>query len=167
MSHAEEKKEMQFLNERFANHIDKVHFFAWQNEQLEKEVNSLKDKLGKEWNEVKVQIMRELDQVRRRLENANGENAKLVQRVAILEVEVKENRQRADDKAKQAQQEREKNELMIVQLRDIEEECNILRRRVESHDKQRDKDRLVIAGLSEKYQEAKKELGVGDVEAPQ
>ena len=49
-----EKKDMQDLNERFANYIEKVRFLEAQNRKLASELDELKSKWGKETNAIKV-----------------------------------------------------------------------------------------------------------------
>lgn len=157
-SRVQEKKDMQDLNERFANYIEKVRFLEAQNRRLVDELEKLKSKWGKETNAVKIMFQAELEEARRLLDEANREKGRLELRVASLEEMMEELRQRADDATKLALLEREKNEQLIQQLSDLEAECNLLRRRFQSFDTDRDKERRLIAELKEKLQAARTDL---------
>ena len=85
-----EKKDMQDLNERFANYIEKVRFLEAQNRKLASELDELKGKWGKETNAVKVMYETELKEARELLEETNKEKSKLELRIQTLQDQVNE-----------------------------------------------------------------------------
>jgi len=89
-----EKKDLQDLNERLANYIEKVRFLEAQNKRLADELDKLKAKWGKETSNVKVMYQAELDEARRLLDEANREKGRLEVRVASLEELLEELRKR-------------------------------------------------------------------------
>jgi len=90
----QEKKDMQDLNERFASYIEKVRFLEAQNRKLADELDKLKSKWGKETAQVKAMYQAELDEARRLLDEAEKEKARLEIRVASLEEQLDELRQK-------------------------------------------------------------------------
>ena len=86
----QEKKDMQDLNERFANYIEKVRFLEAQNRRLADELEKLKAKWGKETSAVKAMYQAELDEARRLLDEAEKEKAKFEIRCSSLEEQIDE-----------------------------------------------------------------------------
>lgn len=89
-SRVQEKKDMQDLNERFANYIEKVRFLEAQNRRLADELEKLKSKWGKETSAVKAMYQAELDEARRLLDEAEKEKARLEIRCSSLEEQIDE-----------------------------------------------------------------------------
>ena len=89
-----EKKDMQDLNERFAGYIEKVRFLEAQNKKLADELDKLKSKWGKETTQIKAMYQAELDEARKLLDDAEKEKARLEIRVASLEEQLQEMKQK-------------------------------------------------------------------------
>jgi intermediate filament protein if len=157
-SREKEKKDMQDLNERFADYIEKVRFLEAQNKKLADELAKLKSKWGTETNAIKAMYEAELAEARKLLDDANREKGRLELRLASLEEVLEELRERAEAAQKAALAEREKNEKLIQQLSDLEAECNLLRRRFQSIDSDREKDKRSLADFKEKLQLARSQL---------
>jgi len=157
-SREKEKKDMQDLNERFADYIEKVRFLEAQNKKLADELNKLKSKWGTETNSIKAMFEAELAEARKLLDDANREKGRLELRLASLEEVLEELRERAEAAQKAALAEREKNEKLIQQLSDLEAEVNLLRRRFQTVDGDREKDKKAIADYKEKLQLARSQL---------
>lgn len=85
-----EKKDMQDLNERFASYIDKVRYLEAQNRKLADDLDKLKTKWGKETAQIKAMFQAELDELRKALDEAEKEKARLEIRVASLEEQIDE-----------------------------------------------------------------------------
>lgn len=154
----EEKKAMQDLNERLANYIEKVRFLEAQNRKLADELEKLKSKWGKETSNVKAMYQAELDEARRLLDEANREKGRLEVRVASLEEMLEEMRRHLDDARSLAQKERERADSMIQQLSDLEAEVSLLRRRFETYDTDKERDKKLIKQLKEQLQAARQDL---------
>lgn len=91
---AKEKKDMQDLNERLGNYIEKVRFLEAQNRKLVDELDKLKQKWGKETGSIKAMYQAELDEARKLLDEAEKEKARLEIRNATLEDQVEELRKK-------------------------------------------------------------------------
>lgn len=74
---AKEKKDMQDLNERLANYIEKVRFLEAQNKKLAAELEDLKSKWGKETAAIKSMYETELKEVREVLDDTAKEKSRL------------------------------------------------------------------------------------------
>lgn len=86
-SREKEKKDMQGLNERFANYLEKVRFLEAQNKTLADELAKLKARWGKETSQIKSMFTAELDEARKLLDDAIKDKARLEIKVASLEDE--------------------------------------------------------------------------------
>jgi predicted RNase H-like nuclease (RuvC/YqgF family) len=93
-SRDKEKKDMQDLNERFASYIEKVRFLEAQNRKLSDELDKLKSKWGKETTAIKAMYQAELDEARKLLDDAEKDKAQLEIKVASLEEQLEEMRQK-------------------------------------------------------------------------
>jgi intermediate filament protein if len=157
-SRVQEKKDMQDLNERLANFIEKTRFLEAQNRRLADELEKLKAKWGKETSNVKIMYQAELDEARRLLEEANHGKGVLEVRVASLEELLQDLRKNLEDARLAAQTEREKAESQLQRLSDLEAEISLLRRRAETYDADRAKDKKLINQLKEQLQLTRADL---------
>jgi intermediate filament protein if len=137
------------LNERFASYIEKVRFLEAQNRRLADELDKLKARWGKETTQIKAMYQAELDEARKLLDDAEKEKARLEIRVASLEEQLEEIRQKLEEANQCVFEYREKIDRQNQQLSDYEAEINLLRRRVEILDNDRDKDKKLIAQLQD------------------
>nr|CAA58705.1 intermediate filament protein [Lumbricus terrestris] len=149
-SREQEKKDMQDLNERLANYIEKVRFLEAQNRKLADELLKLKAKWGKETSQIKAMYQAELDEARRLLDDAVKEKSRMEIRLASNEEMMDELRQRLEDALKDAADAKEKFGHQNQQLSDLEGEVGLLRRRLASLESERDKEK----GLIKKLQDA-------------
>ncbi|CAG2217930.1 70 kDa neurofilament protein,60 kDa neurofilament protein,Intermediate filament protein ifa-1 [Mytilus edulis] len=85
-SREKEKKDMQDLNERFANYIEKVRFLEAQNRKLASELENLKTKWGKETSAIKSMYEQELAEARKLIDDLTRDKNKLeIQNSSIQE----------------------------------------------------------------------------------
>ncbi|CAG5134417.1 unnamed protein product [Candidula unifasciata] len=80
-----EKKDMQQLNERFANYIEKVRFLEAQNRKLISELDQLKNNWGKETSAIKKMYETELAEARQVIEETIKEKNKLEVKVQTMQ----------------------------------------------------------------------------------
>jgi intermediate filament protein if len=157
-SRAQEKKDMQDLNERFAGYIEKVRFLEAQNRKLADELEKLKSKWGKETTQIKAMYQAELDEARKLLDDAEKDKARLEIKVASLEEQLEEMRIKLNDANRSLAENREKLERQNQQLSDYEAEINLLRRRLESLESDREKDKKQIATLQDALNRTRTDL---------
>lgn len=153
-----EKKDMQELNERFASYIEKVRFLEAQNRKLAAELEALRNKWGKETASVKAMYQAELDEARRLLDDAEKEKARLEIRVTSLEEQLDEARLKLDEANNHNAQLREQQDRMNTQLTEYTTEIEMLRRRIESLEGDRERDKKEIARLQEALNRARMDL---------
>lgn len=72
-----EKRDLQDLNERFANYIEKVRFLEAQNRKLGSELDELRSKWGKETSHIKQMYEAELTEARRLIDDLSKDKAAL------------------------------------------------------------------------------------------
>jgi len=157
-SREQEKKDMQDLNERFASYIEKVRFLEAQNRRLADELEKLKAKWGKETSQIKAMYQAELDEARKCLDDADKEKARLEIRVASLEEQLEEIRNKLQDANNAVIEERERARRNDQQLADYEAENNLLRRRLAQLEADKEKDKKQIATLQDALNRARVDL---------
>lgn len=72
-----EKRDLQDLNERFANYIEKVRFLEAQNRKLGSELDELRSKWGKETSHIKQMYEAEMSEARRLIDDLSKDKAAL------------------------------------------------------------------------------------------
>lgn len=157
-SRVQEKKDMQDLNERFANYIEKVRFLEAQNRKLAQELEQLKNKWGKETAAVKAMYQAELDEARKLLDDAEKEKARLEIRAASLEEQIDEIKIKLDDANNLNAQLRDQLDRQNTQITEYVAEIDMLRRRTEQAEADRDRDKKEIARLQEALNRARHDL---------
>jgi intermediate filament protein if len=150
-----EKKDMQDLNERFASYIEKVRFLEAQNRRLGDELEKLKSKWGKETTQIKGLYQAELDEAKRLLEEAQKEKSRLEMRIAALEDQLANLRSKLDEKLDSNRNDRDRIEQQNQQMSDIEAELNLLRRRAELLEGDREKAKRTISRLQDAMNRAR------------
>ncbi|ESN91852.1 hypothetical protein HELRODRAFT_90252, partial [Helobdella robusta] len=135
-----------------------VRFLEAQNRKLADELEKLKAKWGKETTQIKAMYQAELDEARRLLDEAEKDKARLEIKVASLEEQLEESRQKFGDATKEIIEQRERIEKQIQQLADFEAEVGLLRRRVEILESDRDKDKKMITQLQDGINRARIDL---------
>lgn len=139
-----EKKDMQELNERFANYIEKVRFLEAQNRKLASELEILRDKWGQETSAVKQMYESELAEARKLIDDLTREKTNLEIKNQSLQEQMQDMQRQLDDAKKYRNQDRDTIARLNQQVSDLEAEVNLLRRTVDSleTDRSRDRDRI-------------------------
>jgi len=157
-SRQQEKKDMQDLNERLANYIEKVRFLEAQNRRMADELEKLKNKWGKETEMIKAMYEAELGEARRLLDDAVKEKSRLEIRLHSTEEYMDELKQRLDAALKDAAEARERADSNNQRLSDYEGEIALLRRRLASLEGDRDKEKALIKRLQDSLNAARSDL---------
>ncbi|PAA48424.1 hypothetical protein BOX15_Mlig010052g1 [Macrostomum lignano] len=153
-----EKKDMQELNERFANYIEKVRFLEAQNKKLSNELQQLKDRWGKETERVKQTYETELAQLRKLLDDSEKQKAEAEVRISSLEDQLNELQVLLDEANRQHQVDRETIDKLNQQLADYDGEISLLRRRVATFDEERSRDQKEIKRLRDEVNRLRGDL---------
>ncbi|XP_062584250.1 60 kDa neurofilament protein-like [Saccostrea cucullata] len=143
-SREREKKDMQELNERFANYIEKVRFLEAQNRKLASELETLRDKWGQETSAVKQMYESELSEARKLIDDLTREKTNLEIKNQSLQEQMQDMQRQLDDAKRYRNQDRDTIARLNQQVSDLEAEVNLLRRTVDSleTDRNRDRDRI-------------------------
>jgi len=155
-----ERKELQDLNDRFSNYLDKVRNLEAQNRKLADDLEKMKSKWGKETSQIKAMYQAELDEARRTLDDAEKEKARLEIKVASLEEQIEEIR----IKLAMVQQELAFNSdvanRQTQQITEYEHEIQLLRKQLEALESEHSKDQATIANLEAVLQKTREDLDV-------
>ncbi|ESO03612.1 hypothetical protein HELRODRAFT_173304 [Helobdella robusta] len=157
-SRDKEKRDMQDLNERLANYLEKVRFLEAQNRNLCIELERLKQKWGQETSQIKSMYQIELDEARRLLDEAVKGKGKLEIKVASLEEYIEELRQKLEESNSVALQWKEKWEGSIQRVSDAEAEVSAIRRRMEGMEVEKERDKKALAKLQELLANVRQDL---------
>jgi intermediate filament protein if len=157
-SRHKEKKDMQDLNERLANYIEKVRFLEAQNRRLADELEKLKAKWGKETEMVKAMYEAELNEARRLLDDAVKEKSRLEIRLTSTEEYMEDLKLRLEAALKDAADSRERADRNNQQLSDYEGEIAMLRRRLESLEGDKEKEKALLKRLQDALNAARSDL---------
>ncbi|BFZ20128.1 hypothetical protein BsWGS_23168 [Bradybaena similaris] len=153
-----EKKDMQQLNERFANYIEKVRFLEAQNRKLISELEQLKSNWGKETSAIKKMYETELEEARKMIEETNKEKNKLEVKVQTMQDQLNNALKQLDEAKKWRGQDRETINKLNQQVSELEGEIRMLRRTNDSLDTERQRDKATINRLQEELEKLRIDL---------
>lgn len=142
-----EKKDMQDLNERFANYIEKVRFLEAQNRKLASELEHLKTKWGKETSAIKSMYEQELAEARKLIDDLTRDKNKLEIQNSSIQEEMNNLRKQMEDLKKYHSIDQEQINKLNQQVSDYEAEINMLRRTISSLETERGRDKERINKL--------------------
>ncbi|CAK5041617.1 unnamed protein product [Meloidogyne enterolobii] len=124
-----EKKEMQNLNDRLANYIDRVKNLEEQNRKLVQDLEDLRGQWGKDTSEVKVRYSTTLSTARKDIDQAARDKAALDVKVARLRDDLNEYRNRFEDIQRRREGDREHIIQFTNMIADAQSELEMLRAR--------------------------------------
>jgi intermediate filament protein if len=157
-SREQEKKDMQDLNDRFANYIEKVRYLEAQNKKLADDLGKLRDKWGKETAQIKAMFQADLDEARRNLDDAEKEKARLEIRATSLEDQIEELRLLLQEASKESAEYKERINLNNQLLSDYQSEITSLRKRISNLEDDCEKDKKMIDTLTDALAKARVDL---------
>ncbi|KAK6008877.1 intermediate filament protein [Ostertagia ostertagi] len=123
-----EKKELQGLNDRLGNYIDRVKRLEEQNRKLVADLDELRGKWGKDTSEIKIKYSTSLSTARKDIDDSARRKAEIDVKVARLRDDLAEYRNRYEDSAPR-EADREKIAQWTNAIADAENELEMLRAR--------------------------------------
>lgn len=124
-----EKKEMQGLNDRLGNYIDRVKKLEEQNRKLVSDLEELRGRWGKDTSQIKVQYSDSLSKARSEIDDGARRKAEIDVKVARLRDDLAELRNRYEDVQHRRESDREKINQWQHAVEDAQSELEMLRAR--------------------------------------
>ncbi|VDD92146.1 unnamed protein product [Enterobius vermicularis] len=124
-----EKKEMQGLNDRLGNYIDRVKKLEEQNRKLVSDLEELRGRWGKDTSQIKVQYSDSLSKARKEIDDGARRKARIDVQVARLRDDLAELRNRYEDVQHRRENDREKINQWQHAIEDAQSELEMLRAR--------------------------------------
>jgi len=127
-----EKKDMQNLNDRLGNYIDRVKGLEAQNRKLVADLDDVRGRWGKDTAEIKAKFAVQIVDARKQIDDAARQKAEIEVHIARLQDDLNDYRRRYDEAVNVRRMDREKIELYTSQLADYNAEIDMLRSRLKS-----------------------------------
>ncbi|VDL76879.1 unnamed protein product [Nippostrongylus brasiliensis] len=124
-----EKKELQGLNDRLGNYIDRVKRLEEQNRKLVADLDELRGKWGKDTSEIKIKYSESLSTARKDIDDSARRKAEIDVKVARLRDDLAEYRSRYEDVQHRREADREKIAQWTNAIADAQNELEMLRAR--------------------------------------
>uniref|UniRef100_A0A1I7SW94 Intermediate filament tail domain protein n=1 Tax=Bursaphelenchus xylophilus TaxID=6326 RepID=A0A1I7SW94_BURXY len=124
-----DKKEMQGLNDRLGNYIDRVKKLEEQNRKLVAELEDLRSRWGKDTTEIKIRYTDSLSEARKNIDGAARQKAEVDVKVARLKEDLEEYRNRYDEIQRRRESDRDHITQFTNMIADAQNELEMLRAR--------------------------------------
>ncbi|CAD5212111.1 unnamed protein product [Bursaphelenchus okinawaensis] len=124
-----DKKEMQGLNDRLGNYIDRVKKLEEQNRKLVSELEDLRSRWGKDTTEIKIRYTDSLSEARKNIDNAARNKAEVDVKVARLKEDLEEYRNRYEEIQRRREADRDHITTFTNMIADAQTELEMLRSR--------------------------------------
>ncbi|VDM25200.1 unnamed protein product [Toxocara canis] len=129
-SREREKKEISDLNDRLASYIEKVRFLDAQNRKMKNDLELFRARMGKDTLSTKAMFEGEIAEARKLIAATEIERQDLEKLIPKLQAEIDEFRKKYESAVRGHDVDKKKIDDLIVTFCGIENECNLLRRRI-------------------------------------
>jgi len=153
-----EKQQMQQLNERLANYIERVNFYLAENQRLEAENEALRNRKGEDLQPIRDMYENELQQARKVIDELSVKQGVAEAKVTGLNDEIRRLQDLIATYEIQAVDYRKKLSALDAQIGDLEGELASLRARFGSRDDESDKQRDLILKYQDQIRNLREDL---------
>lgn len=141
------KKQMRDLNERLANHVEKSRFLTAHNRKLADELTSLKAQWIQEADKMKAMFERQLERLRIQSDESERVKVKKDSRIDLLQTQLNQEEEKNRELTEHNILLQESLEKHLRRVGDMDNEINVLKRKIESCEEERRRDRNHINTL--------------------
>jgi intermediate filament protein if len=127
-----EKKEMQSLNDRLGNYIDRVKTLEATNRKLAGDLEDLRSRWGKDTSAIKVEFSGSLSEARRNIDEASRNKAEIEVQIGRLQEDLNEYRRLYDNVVEARRSDKDKIERYTQSVQDANTEIDMMRSRMKS-----------------------------------
>lgn len=127
-----EKKDLQGLNDRLGNYIDRVKKLEEQNRKLVSDLDELRGRWGKDTSEIKVKYSGSLSDARKDIDGAARQKAELDVKISRLTDDLNDYRRRFEDIQGRRESDRDKIVRYTTMIAEAQAEAEMLRARFKS-----------------------------------
>ncbi|KFD56334.1 hypothetical protein M514_02789 [Trichuris suis] len=124
-----EKREMQNLNDRLSNYIDRVKGLESQNRKLVGDLEDLRSRWGKDTSDIKDKYAEDLSNARRTIDDMARQKSEIEVQISRLQDDIAEYRRRYDDAVRLRQDGKDQIASLRNMITDAETEIKLLRQR--------------------------------------
>lgn len=153
-----EKKDMQDLNDRLANYIEKVRFLEAQNRKLSGDLEALKSKWGKDTTNIRSMYEGELREARKLIDETAKAKTAVEMEIQKLKDDLTAMRTKYEDALRLRDGDKNKLEALITQLSDAEAEIGMMRRRIEGLEEESNRLKKENQRLQNEYHKTRSDL---------
>ncbi|CAD5228822.1 unnamed protein product [Bursaphelenchus okinawaensis] len=131
-SREREKKEMSDLNDKLASYIEKVRFLEAQNRKIGADLESLRNKWGKDTHNVKQMYESELKEAHKLIDETTKQKDALKKELKELLAEVNNYKQKYADATRERSAEKDRLNEILTTLSNLEAEIQYFQRKISS-----------------------------------
>lgn len=153
-----EKKEMQGLNDRLGNYIDRVKQLEERNRQLVEELEKLRGNWGKDTSNIKLQYADNLQDARKNIDESARQRADYEVKLARLQDDLNEYRRLFDITSASREGDVEKIQRFTALITEANSEAEMLRNRFKQLNGERDRYERENASRWDELQKARADL---------
>ncbi|CAF0917683.1 unnamed protein product [Didymodactylos carnosus] len=156
--HEDEKRELQELNHKFANYLDRVKFLEQQNHKLQVQLDELKQKWGFDSGKIKDQYDNGLIQLRKQIDDVTRDKALAELRAKRAEYDASLIKHQTDFANELVNLDRNRFQMLKQQLEGSGSELDTLRNRFEEKKTEIERSKAEVKRLLEQLENLKNEF---------
>jgi intermediate filament protein if len=153
-----QKEQMNELNERLADYVEKVRFLDAQNRRLNRELDVLRERYGRETDHVRAMFQCEVQNMEELLRQSEADREKAQEQLTAMEEELNSLENGVNEVENENRRNQELKDRLNQQLADMEGEIALLKRQAGAFDTVRKRNKEEISRLRNEENRLKKDL---------